>query len=87
MVAAVTGKKIRVINYLVTNKDTTAINVKFQSATTDISGTHQAAVSGGGHTRQATQGWCFETTAGEALNVNLAANGAVGVDVGYVEVG
>lgn len=87
VVAAVVGKKIRVINYIYTNKQTSVIDVKFQSATTDISALQEAAVSGGGNTRQCTQGFCFETASGEALNVNLSAGGAVGVDVGYVEVG
>lgn len=86
IVAAVAGKKIRVINYLVTNDATSTIRTNFQSSTTAISATHTLAARGGGHTRQAIQGWTFETVAGEALNLNLSASGTVGGDVGYVEV-
>lgn len=86
VVAAVTGKKIRVINYLVTNDDASKVRVHFQSATTAISATQTCAPTGGGHTRQCTQGWAFETVAGEALNLNLSGAALVGGDIGYVTI-
>ena len=87
LVAAVTGKKIRVVEVLVTNKDSSTVTTKFQSATTDITAAHMSAASGGGYTRVAPEnGWLFETAVGEALNFNLGGAGSVGCDVGYREV-
>jgi hypothetical protein len=84
VVAAVTSKKIRVLRFALSND--TAVNAYFKSATAgQISSTkrlgansaHAAAFSPVGH---------FETTAGEALQINLSGASNVGVDVVYVEV-
>ena len=84
--AAVSGKKIRVIGYVLSNGGGATINVKFQSATTDKSSTKMLAASGGGMSVGAPAGFYFETVAGEALNLNLDAVGTVGLDVTYAEV-
>lgn len=79
IVAAVTGKKIRVLSYMVSKSD--AVNMKFRSGTTDITGLlyNGAAPSFSpvGH---------FETAAGAALNINLSGAVAVGGHLVYVEV-
>lgn len=83
VVAAVTGKKIRVISvWVVANA---AVNVKFQSATTDKTGLAYLAVNGGFVLPFSPVGH-FETASGEALNINLSAAVAVGGSVTYVEV-
>lgn len=83
VVAAVVGRRIRVLRWSVSSNG--AVNVKFQRATTDITGlyylTQFAGVGGGycpvGH---------FETGWAEALNINLSASVAVGGVCTYVEV-
>ena len=87
LVAAVSGKKIRVVGVVITNKGSSLITTKFQSSTTDITASHGHAANGGGYARTASMGsFLFETVAGEALNFNLSAGGAVGCDVAYHEV-
>lgn len=84
VVALVSSKKIRVLSWsLVTNG---AVNVKWQSHTAgDITGLHYFAANGG-----ISSGFCpvghFETTAGEALDINLSSATAVGGSLVYVEV-
>ena len=88
LVGAVSGFKIRVIGLVVTNRAASTIAVKFQSASSDItgSGPHVLAVDGGGWARDAQAGaHLFETAAGQALNVNLSGSGDVMVDVTYYE--
>ncbi len=88
LVAAVTGFKIRVIGITLTNRDSSTVNVKFQTATSDItaSGAHMLAADGGGYARDAQAGaFLFETAAGAALNINLSGTSDVMVDVTYVE--
>lgn len=83
VVAAVTGKKIRVLGYLLSSAGT--VNAKWQSASTDLTGLHYTvanvqvpvAFSPVGH---------FETASGEALNLNLSGAVAVGGYLVYVEV-
>jgi hypothetical protein len=85
VVAAVGGKKIRVLRWRVTSNGTT--NVKWQShvTPTDISGlsylTQFKDVGGGycpvGH---------FETISGEALDINNSAAVAISGEVTYIEI-
>jgi hypothetical protein len=79
IVAAVTGKKLRVLDYVIT--DGAAVTMKFRSGTTDITGplTKGAApgFSANGH---------FETAAGAILNINLSTNATVGGHIVYIEV-
>lgn len=83
VVAAVTGKKIRVLAYTLITDD--AVTATWRSAANAISGAMEFAANGG-----ASPAFCpvghFETVAGEALNINLS--GAVGVrgHLTYVEV-
>lgn len=85
-VAAVTGKRIRVLSVLVTNAGAAANKVKFQSSTTDITGTHEIAADGGGFMAAPPRGYFCQTVAGEALNINLGDGGDVAATIGYVEV-
>jgi hypothetical protein len=83
-VAAVTGKKVRVIFAWLTGNG--AVNVKWQSATTDLTGLEYIDAAGKGMVLPPNPyGWC-ETASAEALNLNLSASVAVGGLVGYVEV-
>ncbi len=84
VVAAVANRKIRVISGVV-GPVGTAINVKFQSSTTDISSTANCALNGG-WANNASPGFLFETAEGEALNVNLSGNANVPVSIVYIEV-
>lgn len=87
VVAAVTGKKIKVVAYeLVASGD---VNVKFQSATNDIDGsTLWYLTLNGGVTKPVVpvngQPIVYmQTNPGEALNVNLSASQAVSGSVLY----
>lgn len=83
IVAAVTGKKIRVLAYtLLANAD---VNAKWQSASTDKSGLLYLAAKGGASPAYCPTG-LFETAAAEALNLNLSGAVAVGGHVTYIEV-
>ena len=86
LVSAVTGKKIRVLCYMLIAND--AVNAKFQSGAsgTDITGLHYFGAKGDG----AAPGFCpvgmFEAAAGNLLNLNLSSGVAVGGWLVYVEV-
>lgn len=89
LVAAVSGAKIRVLGITVTNRASSTVSVKFQSAANNItgSGPHLLAVDGGGYARDVqTSAFLWETNAGEALNVNLSGASDVVVDVTYIEI-
>lgn len=81
LVAAVAGARYRVLEVAVVT--TAANNVKFRSNTTDISATFPLAANGGivlpfnehGH---------FETALGEALQINMSAATATGVQIQYI---
>lgn len=83
VVAAVTGKKIRVLSCHVHAAG--AVSVIFRSNTTAISATYALAANGGFVKPHNKHGW-FQTAAGEALNLNLGGAVATGVEVTYVEV-
>jgi len=84
VVAAVTGKKIRVLAAAI-NADGD-VDVHFRSASTAITGVRYIPSSGGG------SGWSFcplgrfQTVAGEALNVYLSAAIATSGEITYIEV-
>jgi len=82
VVGAVSGKRIRVIAFAVVANAT--VNIKFQSGTTDITGSMRV-VEGGG-IAHAYDGGLFQTAVGQALNINLSANATVGGYVVYREV-
>jgi len=82
IVGAVSGKRIRVIAFAVVANAT--VNIKFQSGTSDITGSMRI-VEGGG-IAHAYDGGLFQTAVGQALNINLSANATVGGYVVYREV-
>lgn len=85
VVAAVTGKKIRVMSYVVT-ADTANTLVQFESTTsTAISGDMRFPDNGILAANCVPFG-CFETAAGELLNVQ-ATTGAVDGHITYAECG
>jgi len=87
VVAAVTGKRIRVLSYvMVAAGDVTAT---WQSASNNISGGMALAANGGAapSAGQATPGGLigqFETNQGEALNLNLSAAVSVAGHLTYI---
>jgi hypothetical protein len=80
LVAAVTGKKIRVLAVVMTTVD--GLGVTFKSASTAISAKVNAT---GAVFPYCAHGW-FQTVAGEALNFALDAAETTGVHILYVEV-
>ena len=86
IVAAVAGRKIRVLGWSLNNGGASVATVHFRSGATAICSTKDLAADGGGMVGALVQGFWFETVAGAALNINLLAAGTVGVDVVYVEV-
>ena len=81
LVAAVTGKKIRVLSYVLFCN--AAVNAKFQSGSTDLTGLLYLAANGGVSATVEGIG-CFQTASGEALNLNLSGAIAVGGHITYV---
>lgn len=81
VVAAVAGARIRVLSVVLVS--TLANSVKFMSASTDISATFPLAANGGVVLPFNEHGW-FETAIGEALNLNMTAATATGVQVHYI---
>ena len=84
VVERVVDKKIQVVGYVLNNGNAAVATVHFRSGTRPISSTKDLAADGGGMVGALTEGFWFETAVGEALNINLLADGAVGVDVMYV---
>lgn len=85
IVAAVTGKRIRVLSY--TYRVNGAVNVKWQSATTDLTGLSYNGAAGEGEAPSAPPGmYLFQTAVAAALNINLSAAIAVGGHIQYIEV-
>lgn len=80
LVAAVTGKKIRVLSAVLTTVD--GLNLTFKSGSTTISPNIAAA---GAILPHNPHGW-FETAAGEALGFAIDAAESTSVGVTYVEV-
>jgi hypothetical protein len=76
-----TSVAIRVLGVAVVT--TSAISVKFQSASTDISATWPLAANGGLVLPFTEHGW-FQCAGGEALNVNLSGASATGVHILYM---
>jgi hypothetical protein len=84
IVASVSSKKIRVLSLKLTTNG--AVNAKWRSATTDITGLSYLAAAGDGEVLPFNPlGW-FETAVTSALQVNLSAAVAVGGHLTYVEV-
>lgn len=85
IVAAVGGKRIRVLRMSLMSNGT--VNVKWQShvTPTDLTGLYYFVANTGW-----VEGYCpvgiFQTVSGEALDINLSGNVAVGGSLTYVEV-
>jgi len=84
LVAAVAGKKIRVLALTVIS--TAANSVHFRSLATPITATFPLAANGGVVLPVNELGW-FETAVGEALVVNMSTITAAGMQIVYVMVG
>lgn len=84
LVAAVTGKKIRVLTYMVNQGDTTPSTVTFNSkgsgAGTAVWPAVKYAANGGAQPPVNPTGW-FETNVSEALTVSTGAGSTTGVGV------
>lgn len=85
LVAAVTGKKIRVVSMFYLASGT--VTATFQSAAggTAITGGLQHTAQTGAVLPLNEDGW-FETIAGEALNLNLSAAISVDGALSYIEI-
>lgn len=89
IVAAVPGRRIRVVSYVLSFSGT--VNAKFQSNSTDLTGSLYGVAAGvipmatGESVIGGIQGQ-FETAPGEALNLNLSGAVAVGGHLKYIEV-
>lgn len=83
VVAAVTGKKIRVLSAVV-GPNAVANGATFKSATSAIDGLRTIAIGGIYALPYHPNGW-FETVAGQALNLGLSAAQACSVLVSYIE--
>ena len=84
IVAAVTGKRIRVLSYNYVCNGT--VNVAWRSgATTVIGGLGYFVANTGKVCPKNEDGW-FQTAVGEALNVNLSGAVAIGGEGTYLEV-
>jgi hypothetical protein len=83
VVAAVTGKKIRVIAYdfLVSAN----VDVYWKSNTTSITGVYSVPVRGGKVNPENESGW-MDTATGEALYINLSTAVTLGGSLTYIEV-
>lgn len=84
VVAAVAGKRIRVLGYAVMCGGT-ATTSKFNSASTQIGMTYQPPVNGGVSRNAPSGGYCFQTVAGEALTFTTGNGSTTGVEVTYCE--
>ena len=81
VIAAVAGKKIRVIA-LVLVAGATATNVTFNSAATAKTCLFACPANGGPTLQFNQEGW-FQTVAGEALTVTTGTGSTVGVQITY----
>jgi len=81
-VAAVAGKKIRVLSYVLTSQG--ANNLAFRSAANDITGLLAFAASGEKVAAPFNPAGHFETVAGEALNTISSGAVIMGGHVAYI---
>lgn len=85
VVAAVVGKKIRVLAYVLVVTGAATARWESGAGGTALSGQMSLAANGGVSAPFNPAGW-FETAAGSLLNLELSANGADG-HVVYQEIG
>lgn len=84
LVAAITGKRIRVHGFTLSFAGTA--NAKFQSAASDLTGLYYGVANTQVQASYSEEG-LFQTAVGEALELNLSAAIAVGGHLVYSEVG
>lgn len=86
LVAAVTGKKIRVLSYVLVNGHTSTQTVRFESGASGTALSGQAILGANGVVSAAFNpgGW-FETAAGSLLNLELAGATTVDGHLSYIE--
>ncbi|RMH18628.1 MAG: hypothetical protein D6698_06765 [Gammaproteobacteria bacterium] len=84
LVAAASGKKIRVLSYTVVAGG--PVTVKFNDGSNDLTGPITLSAAGDGGSASLPEGGLFETPAGSALNINLSAAVQVGGHITYIEV-
>ncbi len=83
LVAAVSGRRIRLLSYVISNQVGTANSVKFRSAANEksslkvLTGNQVIAYNGGVFAP------ILETNIGEALQINLSAATGIGCDIAY----
>ena len=86
VVTAITGKKIRVVAFIINQGDTTPSTVTFNSkgsgAGTAIFPALKAAANGTIAVPDCASGW-FQTNVGEALTVTTGAGSTTGINVIY----
>jgi len=75
IIAGQAGYKIRILNYVIVASG--AVNVKWQSGSTDVTGLLYLAANGGVSAPYANDGH-FATANGDDLNLNLSGATAVG---------
>lgn len=85
LVAAKTGKRIVVVNYVLTNSVATAQSFFFASGTTALTGTIglPSSIGGGISASAAEPHALLYTNEGEALNIDLTAATAVAGHLAY----
>lgn len=84
LVAAVTGKKIRVLGYVLVAAN--AVNANFESGTTDISGVMSLPAFGGVSYAGGREAPAFETASGAALGLTLGSAVQVSGHISYIEI-
>lgn len=82
IVAAVSGKVVRVISYLLIANGT--VTATWKQGATNISGPLPLVVNAGACAPEATRGW-METASNAALILNLSSAVTVGGHISYVE--
>lgn len=82
LVTAVTGKKIRVLGYVMVCSASLTLN--FESGTTDISGAMEIAANGGVSYAGGLDAPAFETAAGAKLALTQSGTGNVRGHLTYV---
>jgi hypothetical protein len=88
VVAAVVGKRIRVLGYVFA-VSAAGVNPKWRSAANDLTGAFPLGANGVLSVAEANPEWgagWFETNTGEALNLNVAAAGNVSGHLVYEEI-
>lgn len=82
LVAAVSGRKIRVISYLFICS--AALTINFESNTTDVTGPMQVAANGGVSYPGGVLAPAFETATGEKLAMTITGTGNVRGHLSYI---